>query len=103
MSEGQKENAERFNHNYVGTEHLLLGLIKLDVVTEALEMIRCRQPPGPASFAFIGSTKSGRRAGVERDFTNSERPPVPESPDHCSSGCSLSYCPEEAYFIELTD
>ena len=23
------KEAERFNHNYVGTEHLLLGLIKL--------------------------------------------------------------------------
>src|SRR5271165_3168678 len=25
-----RKEAERFNHNYVGTEHLLLGLIKLD-------------------------------------------------------------------------
>ena len=24
-----RKEAERFNHNYVGTEHLLLGLIKL--------------------------------------------------------------------------
>jgi ATP-dependent Clp protease ATP-binding subunit ClpC len=24
-----RQEAERFNHNYVGTEHLLLGLIKL--------------------------------------------------------------------------
>src|SRR5947207_1413532 len=24
-----KKEAERFNHNYIGTEHLLLGLIKL--------------------------------------------------------------------------
>ena len=25
-----RKEADRFNHNYVGTEHLLLGLIKLD-------------------------------------------------------------------------
>ena len=25
-----RQEAERFNHNHVGTEHLLLGLIKLD-------------------------------------------------------------------------
>jgi ATP-dependent Clp protease ATP-binding subunit ClpC len=24
-----RKEAERFNHNYVGTEHVLLGLIKL--------------------------------------------------------------------------
>ena len=24
-----RKEADRFNHNYVGTEHLLLGLIKL--------------------------------------------------------------------------
>ena len=30
-----RKEADRFNHNFVGTEHLLLGLIKLGQITVA--------------------------------------------------------------------
>ena len=32
-----RKEADRFNHNYVGTEHLLLGLIKLGQGVAAVE------------------------------------------------------------------
>ncbi|MEI9895407.1 MAG: Clp protease N-terminal domain-containing protein [Chthoniobacter sp.] len=31
-----RKEADRFNHNYVGTEHLLLGLIKLGQVSRSM-------------------------------------------------------------------
>ena len=30
-----QEEAQRFNHNYIGTEHLLLGLVRMDDCTAA--------------------------------------------------------------------
>ena len=33
-----RKEADRFNHNYVGTEHLLLGLIKLGKHDKAAEV-----------------------------------------------------------------
>ena len=31
-----QEEAQRFNHNYIGTEHLLLGLVRLDEGVSAM-------------------------------------------------------------------
>ena len=42
-----RKEADRFNHNFVGTEHLLLGLIKLGQIQR---QDRHRRPPTmPAS------------------------------------------------------
>ena len=56
-----RKEAERFNHNYVGTEHLLLGLIKLgqgavlqlwrlDLVRG---LLRCSDVPCPIDFRSV--------------------------------------------------
>ena len=41
-----RKEADRFNHNYVGTEHLLLGLIKLGQGVA----VNVLQRPPPESF-----------------------------------------------------
>ena len=33
-----QEEAHRFNHNYIGTEHILLGLVRVD--STAMEVLR---------------------------------------------------------------
>ena len=53
-----KEEAKRFNHDYIGTEHILLGLIKeggLDplILTHQINFIFQVEPP---SEPFLGKT-----------------------------------------------
>ena len=35
-----QEEAQRFNHNYIGTEHLLLGLVRVEAVRAAVRRFR---------------------------------------------------------------
>ena len=44
-----RKEAERFNHNYVGTEHLLLGLIKLGEGVAVNVLQRMGLDPGAGS------------------------------------------------------
>jgi hypothetical protein len=57
-----RKEADRFNHNFVGTEHLLLGLIKLDqgVAVNVLRKFGLDLEKVPArwrSWSALGQTK----------------------------------------------
>jgi hypothetical protein len=56
-----QEEAQRFQHHYIGTEHLLLGLLRLDQArAETLRALRQLQesetdtvPPPPSEAAMV--------------------------------------------------
>ena len=67
------KEAERFNHNYVGTEHLLLGLIKLGqgVAVNVLQRVLVQNF---LSVCFY----------LARGFADFKRPgPQPKFPERC--------------------
>ena len=52
-----RKEADRFNHSYVGTEHLLLGLIKLGQgvavnVLERMSRVRSKYSREPSLLVF---------------------------------------------------
>ena len=57
-----RKEADRFNHNYVGTEHLLLGLIKLAVRPGQVSSTR----PGPPTSEAGRSSHLSRSSGCCR-------------------------------------
>jgi ATP-dependent Clp protease ATP-binding subunit ClpA len=69
-----RQEAERFNHHYVGTEHLLLGLIKLGqgVAVNVLQRMGLdlsrfeRSTPPNRVFHLLGSNR--RRKNVSGTF-----------------------------------
>src|SRR3954453_11044971 len=48
-----QDEAQRFNHNYIGTEHLLLGLVREGegVAARGLENMNVELPKGPPRVA----------------------------------------------------
>jgi hypothetical protein len=50
-----QDEAQRFNHNYIGTEHLLLGLLRVDdcMATRALRNLGVELPKVRAAVEFI--------------------------------------------------
>ena len=67
-----RAEARRFNHNYVGTEHILLGLIKLGEV--AAEGLQQRKPlAASGTGAFLAGGASRRRRGVFGGFLGRRR------------------------------
>ena len=58
-----RKEADRFNHNYVGTEHLLLGLIKLGqgVAVNVLQKMRLMR------FGLHFLTLILKRGGLKKD------------------------------------
>jgi ATP-dependent Clp protease ATP-binding subunit ClpA len=62
-----RKEAERFKHNYVGTEHLLLGLIKRERVIQIL----CRRTKN--NPVLLGEAGVGKTAIVERSRKISRR------------------------------
>ncbi len=85
-----RKEADRFNHNYVGTEHLLLGLIKLaqgvavNVLTKlgldletALRRTLESKWAQPAPLAFAGGAKDSS----EREVRSVQRLPLPAGKD----------------------
>ncbi len=53
-----RKEADRFNHNFLGTEHLLLGLIKL-----GQGVARERDPENGVSISKPSAWKSRSRSG----------------------------------------
>ncbi|MBP7601451.1 MAG: ATP-dependent Clp protease ATP-binding subunit ClpC, partial [Thermoflexales bacterium] len=64
-----QEEAERLQHNYIGTEHLLLGLIKEDsgIAGRVLRELGAR--PERVSEMVERMTGAGRRAGGKLELT----------------------------------
>ena len=63
-----QDEAQRFNHNYIGTEHLLLGLVREGEGVAArvlenmnVELPRCGPPSSSSSAAATG--RSSARSG----------------------------------------
>jgi ATP-dependent Clp protease ATP-binding subunit ClpC len=59
-----QEEAQRFNHNYIGTEHLLLGLVREGdgIAARVLANLGVQLPKVRSAVEFI----IGRRAGGGR-------------------------------------
>ena len=57
-----RKEADRFNHNYVGTEHLLLGLIKLG---QGVASMSCRRWASISNRPHGGRETSRHRTGNE--------------------------------------
>ena len=57
-----QEEAQRFNHNYIGTEHLLLGLVREGdgVAARVLSNLGVQLPEGPLARS---SSSSGAARG----------------------------------------
>src|SRR5438552_3428393 len=73
-----QEEAERFNHNYIGTEHLLLGLVREEdgVGAKVLSNFAIDLPKVRSQIEFIvgrgggesSSTTQGGKAGTYQQF-----------------------------------
>ncbi|MDO8567396.1 MAG: Clp protease N-terminal domain-containing protein, partial [Dehalococcoidales bacterium] len=57
-----QEEAQRFNHNYIGTEHILLGLIREDEGIAAKVIVN------------LGVGLSKVRSGLEAGLQRSDKP-----------------------------
>jgi ATP-dependent Clp protease ATP-binding subunit ClpC len=76
-----EEEAERLNHRHIGTEHLLLGILREEkcVASEILherglrlnaireELIHNAMPPSPPRFPFLSSNPGLPKSGVVPD------------------------------------
>ena len=65
-----RKEADRFNHNYVGTEHLLLGLIKLGqgVAVNVLQKMGHGSRDGADGSGETGRFRSGDEDGREHSL-----------------------------------
>ena len=82
-----QEEARMLNHNYIGTEHILLGLIHEGegVAAKALESLGI----SPGGRAAARSRRSSARASRRRPGTSrSPRGPRRSSSSRCARRCS---------------
>ena len=68
------QEAQRFNHEYIGTEHILLGLVKegSGVGANVLKKPRCRSPQGATGSGKSLSNPDPKWSTMGQNF---HRPP----------------------------
>ena len=63
-----QEEAQRFNHNYIGTEHILLGLVRETEGVAAPGAVQPLRRPLEGAFRCRIHHRPRRKAGPGRDW-----------------------------------
>ena len=64
-----REEAERLGHDYVGTEHILLALLRDDVVVKLISALGAEPTKLRAAIEFGVTPRSARVVGTDLPFT----------------------------------